>query len=682
MEIGIRGRLRNFPLSVEKPLMPVFEAITNSIQSISEANNRKGKITVRIYRDSSATYLNEEVKGLPQIIGFTIEDDGIGFSDANFNSFRKADSTYKLKLGGKGVGRFTWLKVFEKAEIRSVFNVDGLLKQREFSFTLDDVIWDGEIRDIAGTVLRQTTVKLMNMHDKYQKNCPKNTETIVRRIIEHFLPHFSVTKIPTICLVDEYDGTEYDLNEEFNKNVKLQFERQKITIKGLRFTLGHFRLRTVAGDNQHTIHFCAHNRSAETHGLKKHNALFHRAFHDDGGTFVYSCCVSSDFFNERTNQIRTQLDLVDSDDGLLATTEPTRDDILAKICEKAEKHLEQVLSPIKAKNAEHVKNYIKKHPRYRPILGSRPDWIKKLHGDLSEEELNIELFKLLQKLEAEVLQEGRSLQRSRIEKKTTESIEDEKLKFNKYLEETNEIGFSKLAEYIIHRRAVINFIRECMGIAEDGVYQYEEVIHNVIFPMKKTSETIHSADQSNLWMLDDRLSYHYHLASDVESSRLGKIEVDESSKGDRMDIVVLQPFDRPHAFVGTSEQPFQSVTIVEFKRPMRNDYSPSDEKKDPIQQVWGYANSIKSGNAKDKNGVLIRVSEGTQFYAYVVCDITDKIKELALYHQLRVMPDGLGYYGWHPNFEVYTEIIDYQKLIQDAEKRNRVFFDKFGLPTS
>jgi len=114
---------------------------------------------------------------------------------------------------------------------------------------------------------------------------------------------------------------------------------------------------------------------------------------------------------------------------------------------------------------------------------------------------------------------------------------------------------------------------------------------------------------------------------------------------------------------------------------MRDDYVPTDEKKDPISQVWGYANSIRAGHMKDKNGELIHVDSGTQFYVYLVCNITKKITALANLHQLQSTPDGLGFFGWHQNFRLYTEVIDYKKLIQDAEKRNKVFFEKCGLPT-
>jgi hypothetical protein len=41
-----------------------------------------------------------------------------------------------------------------------------------------------------------------------------------------------------------------------------------------------------------------------------------------------------------------------------------------------------------------------------------------------------------------------------------------------------------------------------------------------------------------------------------------------------------------------------------------------------------------------------------------------------------VTPDNQGFYGFHPNHKVYYEVMDYAKMLGDATKRNRIFFDK------
>jgi hypothetical protein len=58
---------------------------------------------------------------LGPIQSVTIRDNGIGFNDANFDSFSTPDSEYKLSRGGKGLGRFICLQVFSKIEVTSIY---------------------------------------------------------------------------------------------------------------------------------------------------------------------------------------------------------------------------------------------------------------------------------------------------------------------------------------------------------------------------------------------------------------------------------------------------------------------------------------------------------------------------------------------------------------------------------
>jgi len=70
------------------------------------------------------------------IDSFKITDNGIGLDDENFDSFNTAFSRRKVAAGGKGLGRFTWLKAFESAEIESVFrDADGSFLSRSYIFS-------------------------------------------------------------------------------------------------------------------------------------------------------------------------------------------------------------------------------------------------------------------------------------------------------------------------------------------------------------------------------------------------------------------------------------------------------------------------------------------------------------------------------------------------------------------
>lgn len=39
----------------------------------------------------------------------------------------------------------------------------------------------------------------------------------------------------------------------------------------------------------------------------------------------------------------------------------------------------------------------------------------------------------------------------------------------------------------------------------------------------------------------------------------------------------------------------------------------------------------------------------------------------------------MGYYKYHDKKHAYIEILLYDKIIEDSEKRNRILFDKLGI---
>ena len=132
IKIDLVNQVRQTSLPAWKPLLPLFEAVMNSIQAIQQAElpaSVEGRIVIEVLRDQSL--FKDE---LPPVVGFTIKDNGIGLDDNNFDSFNTAFSPHKLRLGGKGLGRFTWLKAFDLAQIESTFRDDAAFRTRRFIF--------------------------------------------------------------------------------------------------------------------------------------------------------------------------------------------------------------------------------------------------------------------------------------------------------------------------------------------------------------------------------------------------------------------------------------------------------------------------------------------------------------------------------------------------------------------
>ena len=43
------------------------------------------------------------------------------------------------------------------------------------------------------------------------------------------------------------------------------------------------------------------------------------------------------------------------------------------------------------------------------------------------------------------------------------------------------------------------------------------------------------------------------------------------------------------------------------------------------------------------------------------------------------MPDGMGWFDYFGNINLYIEVLSWEKLLKDADMRNKIFFHKLGL---
>jgi hypothetical protein len=204
----------------------------------------------------------------------------------------------------------------------------------------------------------------------------------------------------------------------------------------------------------------------------------------------------------------------------------------------------------------------------------------------------------------------------------------------------------------------------------DGKYRREERVHGIIFPRGRTSNEVLFEDH-NLWLVDERLVFHAFLASDKPIKQLGILQ-NTSTK--EPDIVV---FDRALALSEDRDLPFSSITVIEFKKPQRDDYS---EKENPFTQVAKYIDEIRDGKARTSDGRPMPIPTNLPFYCYIICDMTPTLKGWARFFELEQTPDNLGFFGYKRGFNAYFEVISYSKLVADAEKRNKAFFQKLGLP--
>jgi len=681
LETNLSGRLRNTSLPYRHGLLPVFEAVVNSIHAIEEVKDRagRGEITVEIIRNKQKS-LNfsgdiEKKRGpdvTGEIIGFKITDNGIGFNKANMQSFLTLDSDYKAAEGGRGIGRLLWLKAFKKVNIKSVYqDEDGKFKVRTFVFDANSGVKDEVIKD-ASLLKRLTIIHLDGFGPKYRDASYKTAEAIASALFEHCLWYFIRKEgAPKIIVID--DTERISLDNVYEEHMLSSAETERIEIKGKEFELIHIKLRS-SSSHSHVIALCAAKRLVKKENIMGKIPGFYGKLHDEAGEFVYVCYVTSSFLDERVRAERTDFDILEKPGELFAGTEISLSDIKDAVITKASDYLSTYLEENKTKAIERIEKFVStKAPRYRPILGRIPDYKLIIDPNISDKELDIHLHKQLAEIEQELLETGHDV----LEPKENEDLTEYQKRLQEYLRKVEDIKKSDLANYVSHRRVILELLEKAIQRGEDGKYAREDLIHNLIMPVRVESNEI-TLDNCNLWLLDERLAFHDYLASD---KTISSMPISDSKDTKEPDIIALHVYDNPILVSEGEKLPLASIVVIEIKRPMRNDAAQSGNK-DPIEQALDYLDRIRRGNVRTAKGRPIPNSENIPGFCYVVCDITPSIKKRCEMMGLTPTYDFMGYFGYNPNFKSYIEVISFDRLVNAAKERNKAFFDKLGLPTT
>jgi hypothetical protein len=170
-------------------------------------------------------------------------------------------------------------------------------------------------------------------------------------------------------------------------------------------------------------------------------------------------------------------------------------------------------------------------------------------------------------------------------------------------------------------------------------------------------------------VIDDRLAFYSYFNSDRQ------LKAQSTSSDSRRPDVTF--FDLGMGFEkGASSEP---VTIVEFKRPKRNDYTMTDN---PFTQVQDYVEALrKAGEAMRFDGKSLRVIESTTpFMCQIIADDTETLqhvmKRIGGFYK---KAGSKSYYRWDEGFKIFMEVTSYSDLISGAKARHAAFFEKLGV---
>lgn len=665
----MEGKIRNFNVPASNPLLPLFEAIVNSIHAIderhkTESDYKNGEIIIYVYFKQFETLNN-----MPEDIhleGFSVEDNGCGFNDINMESFLKSDSTHKKSIGGKGLGRFSWLKVFKSVHVKSSYkDSSGKFKVRDFKFDVSSDI-DDQVRDASDVKEPHTVITLTGVKSSYEVKMPKSLNAIANKIVQHCLMFFLRPDCPQIILklADETNTKSLNLNGFIKEKLKNEGLIEDFYIGNEKFQIQHLKFDADVIDNHYLI-LCADYREvkrvkletkiSDVKGIKK--------------DFFYIGLLTGNYLDSHVDMTRLNFiesDLADDEDNLFTNEIIKIDDITLEAARKVKEYLMSSLEPVRKNKINRINAYIKKkQPKYSILFKYCKEDLDNISPEITEDEdkLDDSLNVILRKLEHKIEKEGNDFINNVLSGKRNDLpiVSDEK-NFHEILQKITDVNQAALASYVIHRKFILKLLKEGLQQSDDGKYSKEKFIHNLIFPMRKTGSELMPESQ-NLWLVDERLAYSYYIASDKKFDK----------QKERPDILFCDAFSYDKA-----NGPYDSVSIIELKRPMRDDYTLADN---PIDQVLSYAKQIINQEATNDHGRIIKISNGCQFYLYAICDITKGLMDILDTRDFTRMPDGMGYYAFNKKLNAYIAVLSFDKILNDSEIRNKMFFDKLGIPS-
>lgn len=646
---------------------PIVETAVNAIQAIEAGAPSRGRVDILVHRSSQ----QDMEGGQPAIESFTVVDNGIGFNDENRASFDTLYTDHKIDQGGKGFGRFTCLKYFDELTVESIFQDGATQKKRSFRMGQKTEIIVAEKIEECQEINFGSKI---TMHRFKGRGFPdKQVKTIARTLVERLLPYFidSEYHCPEIGISEQDGAGRIILNNFVNNQLsamikEVELQSDEFTIgsgeKSHTFTVRLFKLFSPRNQKS-KISLVADRREVTDTAIHNYVPEFIDEFFDEtldetqdrDRNYIIKAYVFGAYLDNNVSQERGGFQFPKDDDLLHPISQAEIEKAAAVIARDA---LGSTITARQKKKHKQVLHYVETMaPWHRTIVedidltpmpyNPTPEQIEEVFQKekfKQEVALRQQVDRMVNEADASGLNDG----------------------LPKILGQISKTSRNDLIHYIALRKHVLTLFAKSFELIGDQKHLSEGAVHDIIFPRRGDS-TETALEDHNLWIIDERLNFTNYVSSDKPL---------DGGTTERPDLMV---FDIPVLFRGDNESS-NPVTVFEFKRPGRDDFVNPSSKEDPIQQIVRYVNSIRDGKFKTPRGRPIQVTANTPFYGYVMCDATEKVKKwLENEKQFTPMPDGMGWFQWFGNIRLYMEVLSWDKVLRDAEMRNRIFFHKLGI---
>ena len=433
-------------------LLPILEAISNSMHSIEARFGTKSSIEGRI----DIFFQNPTD---PSNLLVSITDNGVGLNDANYKSFKTPFSGYKLETKGRGFGRFIAFKIFDRILYSSRFEEKGkrtfrfdITKEKEIIYFDAEPDFDHAGMRVEYNLPLQVWRPLIDKIDKL---------AISDIIGSHFLPYFLYKWLPEISIRFDTDNAESITNHFRNIFVQSNQGSIEVEMDGVseRLEYSLAKIPRTKSFKNHCLLFSAGNRIV---GSPKDlsNIIGQPHFKNEKDeNYIIIAAIRGEAFEKRLNDARTGLNVAPKDIEKIVSA-------VANVIALGER---DQIDKIKHSQSVELIGALHQNPILRLGLRGKTigEYVKTRPNNWSAQQFVADL----------------AVERYRASKDLSRSITFAAANPENYAEGIKEIvkkidqnNKEALAEYVVHRKNVIELVEAARKYTDDGKHAAEDVI--------------------------------------------------------------------------------------------------------------------------------------------------------------------------------------------------------------
>jgi len=697
--INYRGTLPKIKKK-DDPLQPIFEAFTNSFESIEllkdDIQNHEITISLFVNKDMDSN-TNQRYFDFSKI---EVKDTGIGFNNAEFKRLEDLNDTGK-GFNNQGSGRVQFIHAFNTAEVFSVYkNEQSSTKFSQRIFTLsksepflqhnaiirleDNNEFESQ-EDYSSTAI--TFKGVLATRDTFFNTV--TARDLKNSIIKHYLVKFckhrnSLPKITIKRFIDDVIDSEFNIKSDDIPNIDKEedievaystFNNKNEIVDALKtevFNIKAFKIKDGLSKNEIRLT----SKGEEAKNIKLDSLTESDQIDDNRYLFL----ISSDYINNNDSDARGDIQILTRTEFIEKNDMFTNDKILLESIEyKVNRTILTMYDEIKVKNKEKRENIDTLKEMF--LLSQKT--LDALGNSISINDSDVKILEKVYKADAKIIAKRDAeikRQISELDLDATKGNYSDELrkKANELVKVIPLQNRTAITHYVARRKLVLELfdkiIKQQLKVQRTGTGRNidEKLLHNLIF-----QQTSDNPGESDLWLMNEDFIYFKGTSEKqlgailLDGQTVIKDDLSEEEKAYRLKQEGDANKKRPDILLFPKEE---KCIIIEFK-------SLNTNVSDHLNQINRYASLINNLSKDEYNF--------TTYYGYLigenidVDDIQDNDSDFISAHQLdfifRPHKRIIGKFG-KSDGSLYTEVIKYSTLLERALERNKIFIDKITKP--